>query len=262
MKSRLIMLGLTSAIAGFGATVRPNATPTQPTPAVVVSTPAAAPAPAAAAHVSSTDEMVSTAVATLSSTATNLSNAEALKQAFHAYYAFKAAHPESVKKPYLYFVDYGLSNHTPRGYVFDMDNLTLVDGPFIVAHGRGSSAGKDGVPTRFGNSSGGGTTSLGVFTTAETYQMTGHAAGTLYSTIALRLDGQSGKFNDEARARGVVMHGAPYVTATGSGRSLGCPAVQQFRANKLIPMIAHGSVVILYSPRDKTWVTQDPWING
>lgn len=259
MKSRLIILGLTSAIAGIGATVRPNATTTQPTPAPVVP---AAPAPVVSSAKNSTEEMVSMAVEALSSSAPNLSNAEALKTAFHAYYAFKAAHPDDVKKPYLYFVDYGLSNHTPRGYVFDMDELKLVDGPFIVAHGRGSSAGKDGIPTRFGNSGGAGTTSLGVFTTAETYEMTGHAAGTLYSTIALRLDGHSGKFNDAARARGVVMHGAPYVTPTGSGRSLGCPAVQQARANKLIPMLAHGSVVVLYSPNDKTWVSQDPWING
>ena len=86
----------------------------------------------------------------------------ALESAFKSYFAFKSAHPDQVKKPLLYFVDYGLPSTTPRGYVFNMETLTLVDGPFIVAHGRGSSAGKYGVPTRFGNSGGSGTTSLGV----------------------------------------------------------------------------------------------------
>ena len=56
------------------------------------------------------------------------------------------AHPDDVKKPYLYFVDYGLPSNTPRGYLFDMDSLRVVDGPFTVAHGRGSSADKFGVP--------------------------------------------------------------------------------------------------------------------
>lgn len=260
MINRLIIAGLASAVVGIGAAApkQPELAPTTP------AAPASAPAVVVtkAPEVSSTDQLVTEALASLAGTATRLSDAEALKSAFRAYFNFKSAHPEDVKKPYLYFVDYGLNNTTPRGYVFDMEQLKLIDGPFIVAHGRGSSAGKNGVPTRFGNSGGSGTTSLGVYTTAETYQLNGHAGGGTYSSIALRLDGKSGQFNSAARARGVVMHGAPYVSKAGSGRSLGCPAVEMWRAKELIPMIAHGSVVVLYSPNDRTWLSQDPWING
>ncbi|HLL82691.1 MAG TPA: hypothetical protein VK420_08555, partial [Longimicrobium sp.] len=63
------------------------------------------------------------------------SDPDALRLAFRAYYNYKAAHPEDVRKPYLYYVDYGLDARTPRGYVFDMDELRVVDGPFNVAHG-------------------------------------------------------------------------------------------------------------------------------
>jgi hypothetical protein len=183
----------------------------------------------------------------------------AVRTAFQAYFNYKAAHPDQVRNPYLYFVDYGLDNRTPRGYVFDMEALTLVDGPFIVAHGRGSSARKDGVPTRFSNRSGAATTSLGLFVTQETYGFSGHTGGRLYTSIGLRLQGVSGDFNDAARSRGVVVHGAPYVTAWGSGRSEGCPAMEQSRARKLIPMIANGGLVFLYSPNDARWSSQDPW---
>ena len=46
----------------------------------------------------------------------------------------------------------------------------------------------------------------------------------------LRMKGVSNEFNSRARARGVVVHGAPYVSATQAGRSEGCPAMEQSRA--------------------------------
>src|SRR5438477_3186148 len=73
-----------------------------------------------------------------------LSDSHALTDAFNSYFAYKTAHPDQVRKPYLYFVDYGLPSTTARGYVFDMSSLKIVDGPFMVAHGRGSSANQYG----------------------------------------------------------------------------------------------------------------------
>jgi hypothetical protein len=90
-----------------------------------------------------------------------LSHPQALTDAFRSYFAFKATHPGDVKKPFLYFVDYGLPSTTPRGYVFDMSSLKVVDGPFTVAHGRGSATTKYGLPTRFSNAIGSAATSLG-----------------------------------------------------------------------------------------------------
>ena len=86
-----------------------------------------------------------------------MSHPDALRMAFQAYYNYKAAHPSEVRNPYFYFVDYGLGKGTPRGYVFDMDHKKLVEGPFTVAAGRGSGENSKGVPVRFSNSSGSGT---------------------------------------------------------------------------------------------------------
>src|SRR5207237_10421355 len=126
-------------------------------------------------------------------------------------FAFRSSHPDEVKKPYLYFVDYGLPSTKARGYVIDMQALKVVDGPFMVAHGRGSSTSQYGKPTRFSNSSHSNATSLGLYVTQGTYQFTGHMGGGTYSSIGMRLLGMSKGFNDNAFARGVVAHGAPYV---------------------------------------------------
>ena len=190
-----------------------------------------------------------------------LSHPEALEGAFRSYFAYRATHPDAVTKPYLYFVDYGLPSTTPRGYVFDMEALTVVDGPFTVAHGRGSSATRDGVPTRFSNVSGSAATSLGLYVAQELYGFLGHAGGRAYRSVGLRLQGVSSGYNDNARARRVVAHGAPYVTATGAGRSEGCPALEPARAERLLPELANGGMVFLFAP-DPAWMAGDPWLTG
>ena len=187
------------------------------------------------------------------------SHPDALERAFTAYFAFKAAHPEQVRNPYFFFVDYGLDNRTPRGYVFDMDRLELVEGPFTVAHGRGSLRARNGVPARFSNTPGSYMSSLGLYVTQETYRFTGKSGGRRYSSVGLRLRGVSGKFNSAARRRGIVSHGAPYVSARDAGRSEGCPAMEEARARRLLPMIKDGGLVYLFSPEDTGWMRNDPW---
>jgi hypothetical protein len=199
------------------------------------------------------------ALATLGNIVGSLSDPRALSDAFRGYFAYKTAHPEDVKKPFLYFVDYGLPSTKPRGYVFDMVAKTIVDGPFMVAQGRGSSSNKDGVPTVFSNRSGSAASSLGLYVAKDVYSFTGHTGGQTYSSIGLRLDGKSTGFNDNAFGRGVVAHGAPYVTATRAGRSEGCPALEPARAQKLLPMLANGGVVFLFAPR-ADWLASDPWL--
>lgn len=190
-----------------------------------------------------------------------LSHPQALEDAFRGYFAYKAAHPGEVKKPFLYFVDYGLPSTTPRGYVFDMNSLTIVDGPFTVAHGRGSSATQYGIPTRFSNASGSNATSLGLYLAEATYPFHGHTGGQTYSSIGLQLRGVSAGFNDNALARGVVAHGAPYVTPTKAGRSEGCPAMEPSRAERILPKLANGGMVFLFAP-DSRWMTSDPWLEA
>jgi len=189
-----------------------------------------------------------------------LSRPEALESAFHSYFAFKAAHPDEVRKPLLYFVDYGLPNTAKRGYVFDMERMRVVDGPFTVAAGRGSAA-RDGVPTRFSNASGSNATSLGLYVAKSVYDFTGKSGGRRYSSLGLRLMGVSTGFNDKAFTRGVVAHGAPYVTPSKAGRSEGCPAMEPDRAARLLPQLAEGGMVFLFAP-DRSWLSSDPWVAG
>ncbi|HSK19455.1 MAG TPA: murein L,D-transpeptidase catalytic domain family protein [Longimicrobiales bacterium] len=200
------------------------------------------------------------ALRALADRVTRSSHSDALRTAFTAYYNYRSANPGSVTKPYLYYVDMGLDNGTARGYVFDMDQLTVVDGPFTVAHGRGSARTRDGVPTSFSNRPGSKATSLGLYLAQETYNFSGKSGGRRYTSVGLRMRGESGKFNSAARSRGIVAHGAPYVTAGSAGRSEGCPAMEMKRAQRLLPMIANGGVVFIYSPKASDWLSRDPWI--
>jgi hypothetical protein len=188
-----------------------------------------------------------------------LSRPQALETAFRSYFAYKTAHPGEVRKPYLYFVDYGLPSTTTRGYVFDMDSLRVVDGPFTVAHGRGSSTSQFGVPTHFSNASGSAATSLGLYLAKSLYDFHGHASGQAYSAVGMRLMGVSQGFNDNAFERRVVAHGAPYVTPSRAGRSEGCPAMEPARAQQLLPKLADGGMVFLFAP-DEAWMSSDPWL--
>ena len=201
------------------------------------------------------------AVEVLAARVERQSDPAALQVAFRAYYNYRAANPAKVRKPYLYYVDYGLDARTPRGYVFDMESLTVVEGPFMVAHGRGSAPTASGIPTRFSNRQGSNSTSLGLYLAQETYGFSGKSGGRAYRSVGLRLAGVSGSYNSAARARGIVAHGAPYVSATVAGRSEGCPAMEEFRARRLLPRIANGGMVFHFSPRDRAWLSQDPWIN-
>ncbi len=204
---------------------------------------------------------VKSAVAVMSTTVRRLSDPHALEDAFHSYFAFKSAHPDQVKKPYLYFVDYGLPNTQPRGYVFDMASMQVVDGPFTVAHGRGSAPGGASIPTRFSNAFGSAATSLGLYLAKATYAFTGSSGGHPYHSIGLQLAGVSTGFNDNAAARGVVAHGAPYVTPNRAGASKGCPAMEPTRAQRLLPQLSNGGMVFLFAPNSK-WLSADRWIGA
>jgi hypothetical protein len=250
------VLGTTAAGALESAAERAAAgAPPSGAPASAVDSDVGDPAGSAGAHAAA-------ALSALAGAVTVASHPEALERAFLAYFNYRAAHPERIRKPYLYYVDLGLDNRTRRGWVFDMDALTVVDGPFTVAHGRGSASQRDGVPTSFSNRPGSNASSLGLYLAQETYTFRGRSGGRSYSSVGLRMKGESGSFNSAARQRGIVAHGAPYVTATAAGRSEGCPAMEQHRADRLLPLIANGGVVFIFSPADRRWLNSDPWMTG
>jgi hypothetical protein len=256
------LIGATAALAVGGRIV-----PGNDAPGPVMSAAAAfVRANASAAYAAVTDDdaevlttQITAALDAFTDVVSPLSHPRALEDAFRGYFAYRAAHPNVVRKPYLYFVDYGLPSTSPRGWVLDMDARKIVEGPFAVAHGRGSSQTRYGVPRRFSNAVGSAASSLGLFVAQETYAFRGNSGGNSYRSLGLRLSGVSGRYNDNARTRGVVAHGAPYVTATKAGRSEGWPAMEQSRARRLLPKLANGGLVFLFAP-DSTWIERDPWV--
>jgi hypothetical protein len=154
----------------------------------------------------------------------------------------------------LAVIDYSLSSRQERLWVFDLaQGALLMHEP--VAHGKNS--GED-MTTSFSNVEGSLQTSLGLFVTGETYM-----GGNGYS---LRMNGLEPGFNDQAMARAIVMHGAPYVDLdmarkTGRlGRSWGCPAVRDEIAREMIDTLKGGQFIFSYYP-DDAWKTRSALIN-
>ena len=149
----------------------------------------------------------------------------------------------------LSVIDYSRPSTQPRLWVFDLERPRLLFEEW-VAHGRNTG---ENLATRFSNANGSYMSSLGAFLTQESYM-----GGNGYS---LRLQGLEPGFNDRARERAIVIHGAPYVSdalirAQGRlGRSLGCPAVRTGVAPPLIDTIRGGSFVFAYYP-DPHWLKQ------
>jgi L,D-transpeptidase catalytic domain len=263
--ARYLKNGITgfAALLFAGAHIVPGANRTGPVLTAATTLVARGHVPASAEKTSAAlvSAQIDSAVHVLGTAVHPLSHPKALETAFRSYFAFLSQHPNDVKKPLLYFVDYGLPSTQPRGYVFDMHTLQIVEGPFTVAHGRGSSTTQYGVPTRFSNAPGSAATSLGLYLAENIYSFHGHTAGREYSSVGLRLKGVSDGFNDNAFARGVVAHGAPYVTSTKAGRSEGCPAMEPQRAERVLPELANGGMVFLFGLDDQ-WMAGDPWVSA
>jgi hypothetical protein len=154
----------------------------------------------------------------------------------------------------LAVIDYSLPSTDRRLWVFDLESDTLLYNEY-VAHGQGTG---DNYARRFSNLDGTHATSLGLFTTAETY-----VGGNGYS---LRMDGLDKGFNDNARARAIVMHGAAYVnpalakTQGRLGRSWGCPALRPEVAKDVIDSLKQGQMLFAYYP-DKDWLARSPFLD-
>jgi hypothetical protein len=151
----------------------------------------------------------------------------------------------------LTVIDYSLPSTARRLWVIDLANGDMLYNE-LVAHGQGSGG---NVPTNFSNLPDSHQSSLGLFVTAETY------VG--QNGFSLRLDGLDAGFNDRARERAIVMHGAPYVSEAVAamqgrlGRSWGCPALGEHVAREVIERIKGGDLVFAYYP-DRTWLNGSP----
>jgi hypothetical protein len=155
----------------------------------------------------------------------------------------------------LTLIDYSRPSTVPRLWVVDLKSGALLFEE-LVAHGSGSG---DDLATRFSNATDSHQSSLGLFTTEDTY-VGKHG-------YSLRLQGLESGVNDRARARAIVMHGADYVStqsiaALGRlGRSWGCPALRPAIVRDVIDRIKGGSVVFAYYP-DPAWLAGSVFLNS
>jgi hypothetical protein len=142
---------------------------------------------------------------------------------------------------YLTIVDLSQSSRNKRFYILDMANDSLAWNTY-VAHGKNSGV---DMASSFSNDFSSNKSSLGFYVTKSTY----HGK----HGLSLRIDGLEHGFNDNAEARGVVVHGASYVNPSRinseyMGRSQGCPALPENEYAQVIDIIKDGSVLFVYNP--------------
>ncbi|MDF3054816.1 MAG: hypothetical protein K0Q74_723 [Gammaproteobacteria bacterium] len=177
--------------------------------------------------------------------------AEVLKLAESAYNC--AIKSGTAKPKTLTVIDYSLPSTAKRMWVIDMQKKhTLFH--TLVSHGKGSG---EKSATYFSNKSGSHATSLGLYKTEATY----HGK----NGYSLRLEGLDKGYNDNAKSRAVVIHGAPYVNDKTAkvgrvGRSWGCPAVASELAAPIINTIKEGDLVFAYYP-DQKWMKDSKFLN-
>ena len=117
---------------------------------------------------------------------------ESFAEALKGFYLLKEK--GLVQKDILTLVDFSLSSNTKRLWVIDLATNTILYNS-LVAHGRNTG---DEFANSFSNSSESFKSSLGFYATGEIYNGK-HG-------MSLKLDGLEKGVNDNARARGVVMH--------------------------------------------------------
>ena len=142
----------------------------------------------------------------------------------------------------LSILDFSLPSGKKRLFVIDLETGELVFYTY-AAHGKNSGT---TVATEFSNKMNSNKSSLGFYVTGDTYQ---GKHGT-----SLRLEGEEEGINDNALARGIVMHSASYVDESiiahqgFIGRSQGCPALPGNMYKAVIEKIKNGSCLFIYSP--------------
>jgi hypothetical protein len=154
-------------------------------------------------------------------------------------------HGRIVNDNVISIVDFSQPSSQKRLYVIDLHQYKVVFNT-LVAHGMNS--GRE-YATEFSNAPESNKSSLGFYTTMETYQGR--------NGYSLRLNGVEKGINDNARNRDIVVHGADYVsdqyvnTQGFIGRSWGCPAVPEALNRRIIEKIKNGSCLFIYSPQQK-----------
>lgn len=162
------------------------------------------------------------------------------KKAMEGFYTLKQK--GQIQKDILTVIDFSMSSTKKRLWVIDLSSNTVLYNS-LVSHGMNSGG---EYAKSFSNSPSSNKSSLGFYTTGETYNGK-HG-------LSLKLDGQERGINSNARSRAVVMHGAAYANPSilksqgFLGRSQGCPAIPENLKKKIIQTIKGKSCIFIYHP--------------
>ncbi len=162
------------------------------------------------------------------------------RKAMIGYLNLQQAHELNTRQ-ILTIIDYNLPSNVERMWVLDLQQKKMLYNE-LVSHGRNNG---NLYAANFSNLPNSNSSSLGFFLTAEIY------SGKFGR--AMRMDGMELGVNDLVRARGVVMHGADYVSKAIAesgrlGRSLGCPAVAWENKDAIIDTIKDKTVMFINGP--------------
>lgn len=186
------------------------------------------------------DTKIESVYSTLKTNNYSLPELRTFSEALKGFYLLKER--GLVQKDILTLIDFSLSSNIKRLWVIDLTTNTILF-QSLVAHGRNTG---EEYASAFSNSNSSFKSSLGFYATGEIYKGK-HGA-------SLRLDGLERGVNDNARERGVVVHGADYVSESfinnnkRLGRSQGCPALPVELTAKIIEVIKNKSCLYIYHP--------------
>ena len=155
------------------------------------------------------------------------------------------------KTTILSIADMSQSSNCKRLYIIDLEKMEVLFNTY-VSHGMRSG---EEFASKFGNKPESHRSSLGFFSTGECYK---GAHG-----LSLRLRGLEKGINHNAEQRGIVIHGADYVSESfirqngRLGRSQGCPAVPANECEPIVNLIQQGSCFFIFYP-DRNYFQKSP----
>lgn len=143
-------------------------------------------------------------------------------------------------KSIVAIVDFRKPSFEKRMYIVDLKQKRLLKQTF-VAHGKNTGL---IYATNFSNAPNSLQSSLGFYKTDNSY----------YGDFgySLRLDGMEVDFNDKARSRAIVLHGANFVGQSfvnrygRCGRSYGCPAIPLEDTHSVVNTLKGGNCLFIY----------------
>ncbi|MEL7467820.1 MAG: murein L,D-transpeptidase catalytic domain-containing protein [Pseudomonadota bacterium] len=150
-----------------------------------------------------------------------------------------------LKKPHLItLIDYSIPSNKPRLWTLNFNSpIPQLMFHTIVAHGKGSGRGK--TVDRVSKKRGSNESTVGGFVTKHIYQSKLGQKDKTKKRPAMVIEGLDPS-NDNARNRGIRVHGAHYVHKTRAGTSHGCICCRQEVHEALINVIHGGSFIFSY----------------